>query len=248
MKKNILFFFCAVLWSVSPSSAGTLESLWNKYIPDGSSKPLSSPHSPVNIQRENSVELLGVFTHNWKYQATTHELFYEDHRALARSIYSLALHTGDVDASLDPQKFIEGVLGYHYKVTQVCDWLNAVIAKKITSPEPDEENLIGILLSDGVVTIKDERFVTTGKYSHILAASSGKKRSFSDNLRHERLHVFWDEAPDFRNNAFKEWEALSKEERQKVRSALHQYSQDNEEQLVEEWAVKKAESCDMSIE
>lgn len=194
------------------------------------------------------MELLGVFTHKWKYQATTHELFYEDHRALARSIYSLALHTGDVDSSLEPQKFIEGVLGYHYKITQVCDWLNAVVSKNITKPELDEENLIGVLLSDGVVTIKDGNFVSTGKYSHILAASSGKKRSFSDNLRHERLHVFWDESSDFRNKALEEWKELSEEERQKARKTLYQYSQDNEEQLIEEWAVKKAESCNMSIE
>lgn len=147
MKKNILLFSCIALLAASPCSAGMLESLWNKYIPTEDGRPLSPPPSPVDIQKKNSVELLGTFTHNWKYQSTTHELFYEDHRALARSIYGLAIYAGDVDSSLDPQKFIEGVLGYHYRVTQVCAWLNAVVSKKTSSPELDEENLIGVLLS-----------------------------------------------------------------------------------------------------
>lgn len=73
-----------------------LESLWNKYIPTEDGRPLSPPPSPVDIQKKNSVELLGTFTHNWKYQSTTHEVFYEDHRALARSIYGLAIYAGDV--------------------------------------------------------------------------------------------------------------------------------------------------------
>ena len=148
----------------------------------------------------------------------------------------MAIYAGDVDSSLDPQKFIEGVLGYHYRVTQVCAWLNAVVSKKTSSPELDEENLIGVLLSDGVIAIKGGNFVPTGKYSHILAASQGKKRPFSDNLRHERLHVFWDEDSVFRERA------------QKIRKTLHQYAQENEAQLVEEWAVKRAETSRMSIE
>lgn len=178
MKKNILLFSCIALLAASPCSAGMLESLWNKYIPTEDGRPLSPPPSPVDIQKKNSVELLGTFTHNWKYQSTTHELFYEDHRALARSIYGLAIYAGDVDSSLDPQKFIEGVLGYHYRVTQVCAWLNAVVSKKTSSPELDEENLIGVLLSDGVIAIKGGNFVPTGKYSHILAASQGKNALF----------------------------------------------------------------------
>ena len=248
MKKNILLFSCIALLAASPCSAGMLESLWNKYIPTEDGRPLSPPPSPVDIQKKNSVELLGTFTHNWKYQSTTHELFYEDHRALARSIYGLAIYAGDVDSSLDPQKFIEGVLGYHYRVTQVCAWLNAVVSKKTSSPELDEENLIGVLLSDGVIAIKGGNFVPTGKYSHILAASQGKKRPFSDNLRHERLHVFWDEDSVFRERAQQEWKTLSEEERQKIRKTLHQYAQENEAQLLEEWAVKRAETSRMSIE
>lgn len=105
-----------------------------------------------------------------------------------------------------------------------------------------------MLLSDGVIAIKGGNFVPTGKYSHILAASQGKKRSFSDNLRHERLHVFWDEDSVFRERAQQEWKTLSEEERQKIRKTLHQYAQENEAQLVEEWAVKRAETSRMSIE
>ena len=89
-----------------------LESLWKKYIPTEDGRPLSSPPSPVDIQKKNSVELLGTFTHNWKYQSTTHELFYEDHRALARSIYGLAIYAGDVDSVIRKVRALSGFIGF----------------------------------------------------------------------------------------------------------------------------------------
>lgn len=60
--------------------------------------------------------------------------------------------------------------------------------------------------------------------------------------------MFWDEDSVFREKAQQEWKALSEEERQKIRKTLYQYAQGNEAQLVEEWAVKRAETSRMSIE
>ena len=68
-----------------------LESLWNKYIPTEDGRPLSPPPSPVDIQKKNSVELLGTFTHNWKYQSTTHELFYEDRKNSLKACWAITI-------------------------------------------------------------------------------------------------------------------------------------------------------------
>lgn len=254
--KHILPLWLVFLLAL-PCQAGVLEDMWDKYAPpaDKTSSPSAStaPASkatatPGRVLGQSSEARNAVFAFAWRYRETTYELHYEVPQALARSIYGLALHTRDVDESLAVERFIGGVLGFHYSVSQVCDWLNDVTRGKFAAPTLDENMLVGMLLQDGVLVMKEGRFVSAGKVHHILGAAPGKKRQFAANLLHERLHVFWDEDAAFKKQALAEWNALSDEERQSAKKSLARYASGNEKQLIEEWAIGKAESSSMTLE
>jgi hypothetical protein len=187
------------------------------------------------------------FAAPWRYRAHPYELYYDDSRPLARTAYALALHARDIDLSLPVEKFLGGVLGFHYSVDQVCDWLNDVTTGKSPDPVLDEAMLAGLLLSDRVIVFHKGRFTSTGRVRHVLAASAGKKRSFASTLLHERLHVFWDEDAAFRERMTGEWQALSEERKTAEKKALSRYAADNEVQLMKEWAIKAAERTQMDL-
>jgi len=187
------------------------------------------------------------FAAPWRYREHTYELYYDDSRSLARVAYALALHARDIDLSLPVEKFLGGLLGFHYSVDQICDWLNDVTAGKSPDPALDEAVLAGLLLSDRVIAFHKGRFTPTGRVRHVLAASAGKKRSFASTLLHERLHVFWDEDAAFRERMTREWEALPVERKAAEKKAFGRYASDNEAQLVEEWAIKQAEGTNMDL-
>ena len=187
------------------------------------------------------------FAAPWRYREHAYELYYDDSRSLARIAYALALHARDIDLSLPVERFLGGLLGFHYSVDQVCDWLNDVIAGQSPDPALDEAVLAGLLLSDRVIAFHKGRFTPTGRVRHVLAASAGKKRSFDSVLLHERLHVFWDEDAAFRERMTREWEALPEERKAAEKKALVRYAADNEAQLLEEWAIKEAERTNMDL-
>jgi hypothetical protein len=187
------------------------------------------------------------FTAPWRYRESTYELHYDDSRFLARISYALALHARDIDLSLPVEKFLGGLLGFHYSVDQVCAWLNDVTTGHSPDPALDEAVLAGLLLGDRVIVFRKGRFAPAGRVRHVLAASAGKKRSFASTLLHERLHVFWDEDAAFRESMNKEWQIMPAERKAAEKKALGRYASDNESQLMEEWAIRQAELTNMDL-
>lgn len=248
MKKILTVLLVTALWAM-PASAHLLEDLWNKYA------PMSSPVKQQEARGQTPGRILGsaqgqgvsAFGYQWKYRWRTYELHFDDPAMLARSVYGLALHAGDVSPNLPREKFFSGVLGFHYSVNQICAWLNDAAVKRRTLSE-EENQLAGMLMQDGVIAIIKGGWGRTGKADHVLAAAPGKKRSFAENLRHERLHVFWDEDSAFRARETTAWKKLPEAERAQVRGRLKNYAQNNEPQLIEEWAVKRAEASNMPLE
>jgi hypothetical protein len=188
--------------------------------------------APATFMRESA----------WKYRARTYELYFASSPVLARSVYGLSIQSGDVDKTMPLNRFEKGVRGFHYSVAQVCAWIDAVLAD-IRAVHTDEERLLmRWLLNDGIVKIVDGKAMPGGTVNHILGAASGKKRSFETNLRHERLHVLWDEDAAFSSEYRQKWNAMSAGEKQEVRKNLSTYSQSNEAQLMEEWAIYQVEN------
>lgn len=178
----------------------------------------------------------------WKYRASSYELYFASSASLARSVYGLAIQSGDVDATMPLERFEKGVRGFHYSAQQVCGWINAVFAERMPVYTDEEHRLIFWLLKDGVVHVVDGRAIPGTSIRHVLGAAPGTKRGFEPTLIHERLHVLWDEDPSFATEFKAKWDGLSTEEKQAARQGLAAYSQSNEAQLIEEWAVKQAES------
>jgi hypothetical protein len=253
MKKILLPSLVFLVLLGIPAQGGILEDMWNKYAPAGRQDPAREERkTPGRILGALSEERETIFAFPWRYRSLTYELHYEDSEALARTVYGIALHAGDIDRSLDPEKFVGGVLGYHYKTQQICDWLNAVGKKNVPDPAPDpamdELLLVGLLLQDRIIGLENGRFSPSGTVSHVLAAAPGKKRPFSVNLRHERMHIYWDEDDTFREKAMHDWEKLSGEEKEQALKKFSRYAKNNERQMIEEWAISRAESSSMSLE
>ena len=241
MKQRSFFSLCLVALFVSLASAGY--GAEEKKASAG-----ASGATPGKIAGQATDEMKALHAYAWRYRAVTYELYYGDSRDLARTVYGIALHAGDIDASLPPERFIKGARGYHYSVDQICAWINDLLGKKGAEPRFDELALLGLLLQDRVVTVREGRFAPAGTIKHVLGAAPGSKRSFADNLRHERLHIFWDENTDMRQRTEKAWRALSEAEKDKVRKALAQYAQGNERQLMEEWAIYDAEQSNRDLQ
>lgn len=253
MKKFLLSAFLAIIcvttvYHVPSAQALELEEIWHKYAPlTDISSDAARKQTPGRILGAPQGRDTASFDYHWKYRWRTYELHFAEPALLARSIYGLALHAGDVSPKLPKEKVYNGVLGFHYSLNQVCAWLNDVAAKRQTLT-PEENWLVGVLLQDGVIAIHKGGFGSTGKIRHILAAAPGKKRSFAANLRHERLHVFWDENSAFRAREMDSWKTMTEVERAEARNVLKNYAQNNESQLIEEWAVKRAEASNMQLE
>jgi hypothetical protein len=260
MKKCLLLLCGFLLCAAPPLKGEVLEEIWNKYAPVAEQGKQPAPEQPLKAETKvvdaaAPGRLLGVVTPErqkvfaapWRYRAVTYELHYQEPSALARTVYGIALHARDVDKSLAPAKFVGGVLGYHYTCAQVCDWLNDVLAGNCAAPAMDETVLVGMLLQDRVITVSAGRFAPTGNIAHILAAAPGKQRSFDANLRHERLHTYWDEDKHFREQAQGKWRELAEGERKQALKKLARYAKSNEQQLIEEWAVHQSEFSNMEL-
>lgn len=248
-----IFFLCMLLvLGAAPSEAHVIEELWNKYSPKTEVTPVQTPVQSATATPGRQLEKApeqgeAAFVWPWKYRSSTYELHYGNPSELARSIYGLAVYVHDVRPDTPREKFYTGVLGFHYSTAQICAWLND--AQTQQQELSAEENIfLGMLLQDGVIRLGRQGFISGGSIQHVLGAAPGKKRSFAANLRHERLHVFWDEDAAFRTSQQNIWQNLDEQTRSSARKALKNYAQDNEKQLIEEWAVKNAEQSNMSLQ
>lgn len=184
-------------------------------------------------------EYVNLYTSAWKFRSNTYEVFFDDKQKLGRTVYDLAIFTGDIPENTSLERVEKGVEGFHYNIDQICAWLNNVFYAKQKTPSQDTFTFITYLLQDNVVKLVNGVFVP-GKFKHVLAVAEGRKRSLEQNLRHERLHVYWDEEPAFKKIAQEKWNALSQKEKDKFNKELKNYAK-NEELRLEEWAVREAE-------
>jgi len=277
MKIYLIIFF-ALTHASSAFGGVSAEDVWNTYskkvqpkeagsiskrgFKKTSSSELSSDQRKERMPLPNDEEFPGklvgniqsdkraFFSDKWKFRNLTYELYFENPEQLARTSYSLAIFVKDIDRNIPFERFINGVSGYRFSASQVCDWLNHYFSGKDLSalaPSGDELVLLGYLLQDRIIKVENFKFVSSGQIRHLLAASVGKKRSFGETLRHERLHVVWVESEQFRREAFESWKRLPDAQKIEARKSLKQYSQGNEEELVKEWAVRNAEKADVSV-
>lgn len=202
--------------------------------------PASFPHYPGRLLR-NVQAGAAAFAHAWKFRKQTYELHFDSRQTLGRTVYDLALHSGDIPPSVSRERVEAGVEGFHYGIQQVCSWLNAVFEGQRETPVRETLLFMGYLLRDQVVVLRDGIFEPGKEIKHVLAAAEGRKRSLEENLNHERLHVFWDEDPAFQKQARKAWNALSSSARKAEQDKLKQYA-DNDALRLEEWAVREAQA------
>lgn len=225
--------------SPTPSQSA-IQKTWERYV-----RKIPVPGAAVYPGRTIGEEAaIAGFMGNsaWRYRTTSYELYFSSSKELARSVYGIAVHSGDVDKSMELTRFEKGVRGFHYSTLQVCGWVDAVLGGTLPVQTDEEHRLLLWLLKDGVVNISNGKAVPAGSIHHVLGAAPGKKRNFEITLRHERFHVLWDEDPNFADAARKEWAALTETEKREIRKTLSAYAQSNEAQLMEEWAIFNAEN------
>lgn len=244
MRKFIpLYLFMAL--TASGAQAEVLEELWNKYAPDNFKDEIQLP-TPGAIYGQAPGTGESSFSYQWKYRPKTYEMHFQDPETLAKGIRSLALYAGDISPDLPPEKFYKGVTGFHYSAAQIAGWLNNVIRKK-EELNPEENAFAGEMLKNGIVKLGGEGFTPGEDISHALGSAPGKKRAFAKNLLHERLHVFWDEDQQMRDKARSAWDGMTESEKEEIRKRLKNYNQNNEDQLLEEWAILEAENNGFNI-
>lgn len=244
--------FCSLLIAsllacATPCRAELSPSLWDSYLALAqNTRPANFLQCPGRLLR-NAQTGAAAFSHEWKYRKTTYELHFDSRQTLARTVYDLALHSGDIPSSVSRERVEAGVEGFHYGINQICAWLNDVFQGKRETPVRETLLFIGYLLQDQVLVLQEGTFVPGKKIRHVLAAAEGRKRSMEENLNHERLHVFWDEDPGFMKQARKAWGALPSSEQQRERDRLKQYAEDDGLRL-EEWAVREAQARRIILE
>lgn len=223
-----------------PPQRNVIQETWERYVRK-IPVPASAKYPGRTVGEEAS--LAGFMERSiWRHRATSYELYFASSRELARSVYGLAIQSGDVDSSMALERFEKGVRGFHYSAPQVCEWVNAVLGGLSPIQTDEERQILLWLLKDGVVDIVNGKAQPAGGINHVLGAAPGKNRKFETTLRHERFHVLWDEDPELADTAKKEWAALTEAEKKEIRKTLAAYAQNNEAQLMEEWAIFKAEN------
>ena len=246
MKKFLVcIWLCALLICFLPMSAyaGLSPSLWDTYYQMAVNRPVAVLDCPGRVlcDRQNMSE----FIRRWKCRGSSYELHYKDRAELARTVYDLAVHAGDIDASVSRERVEAGVEGFHYSSQQVCAWIEEVLHGASVSREAMV--FIGYLLYDGVIVFDGGRCKPGAGIRHVLAAAPGKKRSFKENIDLERLHVLWDEDPSFRAKAQAAWAILPEPDKVDVQHRLRAYANDLQLRL-EEWAVREVEQKKLDIE
>lgn len=174
------------------------------------------------------------FNFAWPYRHIAFEMHIQDQKQLSAMIYSLAVHAKDITKDTPRDKFYKGVSGFHYSIEQICDWLNDPNKIELSA---EERGFVQQLENHGVIKKEANQYTAASGIKHVLAASASKKRSFERNLRHERLHIFYDEDQAFRNSCLERFKTLDVVEQKEILKNYSHYNQENLPQLIEEWAV-----------
>lgn len=244
MRAIIIIFLCLASSPGLPH-AEVLEELWDKYAPESLKGHAELP-APGLIRGQAPGTGESSFSYQWKYRPITYEMHFEDQETLAKGIRSLALHSHDISPNLPADTFYKGVTGFHYSVPQITAWLNNVMGAdgQLTR---EENEFAAALLRDGIIGIGKGGFIPGASVRHVLGAAPGKRRTFAKNLAHERLHVFWDEDRQMRDQAQNAWDRLAEAEKLKIQARLKNYNQNNKNQILEEWAILEAEKGAFNI-
>ena len=246
----LALFICLLLTPCPARASNDLPALapdiWDALVIQATMLP-GTKDLPGRLHANADEDVRSYFDEAWPYRAVTYEIYYPDQRFLARSVYSLAIHAGDVPENVDVGRFNAGVQGFHYKVADVCAWMNALEAGQAKPHGPAGRKLAGWLVRDKVVRKGTAGWEPAGNITHILATSSGRTRSLERNLAHERVHVLWDEDPAMRARYTAAFEALSPEAKEAAHKTLAQYRQDHA-LLVKEWAIRQAEDEMMRVQ
>lgn len=242
--------------SAEAESQKVLQDVWERYLEKskgdaGSASEGARPAPPASGSASNvmpgrhlgSAPELAAFAKDsiWQYRPVTYELYFDSGEPLARAIFGLARLSGDIRYNMPLVRFEKGAQGFHYSIDQVIHWANGLLADSKLAQTKEELELLELLLKDGVIVRQGNKAAPGGKIKHVLGAAPGKKRDFWLNLRHERLHILWDEDPNFAESFRQAWAKLTPQEKEAVYDKLKGYSRENEPQLIEEWAIYQAE-------
>lgn len=227
------------------------DSLFGRHIAkSGATLYRGTPGQPGKIFGEEdtkpSEEELKIFQWGWRYRPICYEMYYANLRDLARGVYGLALHTEDIDIKTNFSRFTNMVQCCHYSINQVCNWANEVFTGKFKNFSPEETILLGSLIQDGALRIENGKFVPIGLISYIIVAAPGKRQTLVQGLEHQRLHIFWRENEAFRTQVQKLWKNLSEKDSEVARKRLQPMFGDDENRMIEEWAVQEAEAGRLS--
>jgi hypothetical protein len=239
-----LLFCCLFSVTFTITAEAEIQALWEKYYPR---------HSETEEQRiENQYpgKIIGkwpekpekLFFTDWSYRGTTYEILFSQKKELGRSIYGIALFARDIDRSITLERFERGGQGFHYSISQVVNWANAVLKGELKLNTNEEFNLLCSLMHHGAISIIKGKWVATDRIKHILGATAGLKRDLKINLNHERIHVIWDEDPNFKDKYIKKWNKLPEKNKEQILQNFKNYDRTNINQIIEEWAVYDNES------
>ncbi len=183
-----------------------------------------------------------LFREAWVHRSTTCEILFPSQKEIAHTIYGLALFTKDLDRAVTLERFSKGAMGFHYSIKQIIEWATAVTTEDWEIRTREEEILLTYLISEGILVKKNGGFVAGRGIKHIVGAAAGNKRNLPLNLKHERLHVLWDENLRFKVKWVSKWEALNEDQRAAVFEKLKGYNREDEMLIIEEWAVRQNEA------
>ena len=218
------------------------EAMWDQLVLHTTLIP-GSASAPGRLPANATTAVRGLFFTQNKARHVSYEIIFPDQRLLALAVFSLAVHAGDVPNNMDAQRFFRSVQGFHYSIAQVCTW-RTDLARSFKELPPEAAHatrwFMQMLEEDQIISNVSGQWQGTGTVSHVLGAARGEKRSLARNLRHERLHVLWDEDADMRQKAHVAWGKLTPHQRKQALQSLQGYSTDNA-LLLEEWAVRRLE-------
>ena len=248
IKGIVKYWICCltfILGIIPVHAKAEIQSIWEKYN-NLHTQQQTEPIVDTTVYQGKiigpwSVQPEKLYFEDWPHRSETYEILSGSRAELASLIYGLALYTKDLDKSVSIQRFEKGAMGFHYSIDQVVDWANAIQDGKFGFKSPGEIVFLNGLVQDQVLKMDNDKWSSTEKVAHIIGATAGKRRGLSLNLTHERVHVLWDEDPNFREDITKKWNALALERQKEIIASFKGYDQTNIPQMIEEWGVKKFE-------
>jgi len=246
LRKFAFYLLFCSLFSVTfaiPAEA-EIQALWEKY------SSVVSETEELRIERQDPGKIIGelpeksrkLFFADWPYRGITFEIFFSQKKELGRWIYGIALFNRDIDRSISLERFERGCQGFHYSISQIVNWANAVLKGELKFNTNEEFILLCSLMHDGAISIVNGKWVAMGRIKHILGATGSIKRDLKLNLNHERIHIIWDNDPNFKEKYIKKWNKLPEKNKEQIFQKFKDYDRTNINQIIEEWAVYDNES------